>query len=530
MPFVDANELENGATLSTDLCVIGAGPAGLALARELNAGGLDIAIIESGGLSIDAQTQNLAVGSSVGVTYPPLQATRLRFFGGTSNHWAGNVKALDEIDFLERDWIPNSGWPLRRQDLDPFYVKAANLCGFPEKAYDLLEWQQIKGASPWNFEDQTVRSDVFRTVGHPRLRFGQSLRDEFADSKNITTYLNLNVKTLEQSTEDGRITGAQAVTLAGKDITLLAKKYVLATGGIENARLLLLSPGVSGNGLGNENDLVGRFFMEHLTIPDFCRLLVADQWADLGFYKSLETDAGSVWGTLNPSATSQRTEQFSNCRFQLSTITNTLNENIDAQGMKSLRSLTTGTPKNDDTEFLHHIANLIADVDIVADAMYQRFRYHPNYPLVSIEVVAIGEQIPNPDSRVTLGSRLDALGQREAVLDWQLTEQDNENVRRHARFLAQQFGVSKHGRLVQDFDEGVFDVVPPQPHIHHMGTTRMHDDPSKGVVDRNCRLHGSPNLYVAGSSVFPTVGNVNPTLTIMALAMRLATHLQETWA
>ena len=529
MPFVDARELDPDTTLEADVCIVGSGPAGMALATALDSGGQNILVLESGGLTIDAQTQSLAEGGSVGVPYPALNGTRLRYFGGTANHWGGNVKPLDPIDFEVRDWIPNSGWPLTARDMAPWYERAREFCDFPAEAYDRDHWERVKGAPAWPFEDDAIRSDVFHTVGFPHLRFGSSLRDRFASSTTITTCLHFNAMRLDQRAEDGAITSLEGSTLDGKSVRVQAGRYVLAAGGIENPRLMLLSPGVSGAGIGNDSGLVGRYFMEHLTIPRFCELVVSDPQTNIGFYKSIPAPWGEIWGTLNPSASQQAAERLTNCRFQLSTITNAFNVNMQSAGLRSLRHFAgeKGVADDGPDEFAWHLANVIADVDKVAGAAWQRLRNHPDYPLVSIEVVSIGEQIPNPDSRVLLGDDLDALGQRRAVLDWQLTEQDNQQVRDHARHLAQQLGRSRHGRLVEKFPAGVFEAVPPKPHIHHMGTTRMDSNPARGVVDADCRVHGTPNLYVAGSSVFPTVGNVNPTYTIMALSARLGAHLTE---
>jgi choline dehydrogenase-like flavoprotein len=169
------------------------------------------------------------------------------------------------------------------------------------------------------------------------------------------------------------------------------------------------------------------------------------------------------------------------------------------------------------------MANVIADIDEVASAGYYRLT-HRNYPLVSVQLVFIAEQTPNFHSRVFLGSERDALGVPYPVLDWRLASNDSEAVLRATQLLANQVGQAGLGRVALHFDS--FDATPPNPHIHHMGTTRMSETESGGVVDRNCRVHGVSNLFIAGSSVFPTSGNVNPTLTLLALAFRTADHLK----
>jgi choline dehydrogenase-like flavoprotein len=528
MPFVDIRTLPADSTIETDVCVIGSGPAGLAIATELATSRLKTALVESGDLSFDVATQALAAGTSIGVSYPDLSAVRQRFFGGTSNHWGGNVRMLDEQDFKERPWVPNSGWPFAAAVLAPYYARAATFCGFPDTAFDHDYWSREKRSRAWEFADRAVVSRVFHTVGAPHLRFGTSYREALRNALNVDVYLNANVTSIETEQNGKAVSRLGIQTLDGQSYGAKARVYVLAAGGIENARLLLLSPSPSTGTLGNGHDLVGRFFMEHLTVPEFCRFYPTDPDLPISYYRSLSREWGDIWGILSISERLQQEARIPNFRFQLTNVTNAFNENMSAAGMQSLRTIVGGLRNGSDNEDLGwHLANIIADIDEVAGAAYQRAVNHPDYPLVHIDVVAIGEQIPNPNSRVMLGDRLDAFGQRQAVLDWRLTEQDSESIRQSAAILARELGRSGLGRLTERFPPGVFAEVAPRPHIHHMGTTRMHADPAHGVVDADCRVHGVDNFYVAGSSVFPTVGNVNPTYTIIALAIRLSDHIRQ---
>jgi choline dehydrogenase-like flavoprotein len=325
------------------------------------------------------------------------------------------------------------------------------------------------------------------------------------------------------------VTGLKLRTLGGKAFRAHAKYFILATGGIENARLLLLSSARMATGLGNQHDLVGRFFMEHLTFPDFAKFYPSDPQLKLDFYKPAAFNRawGETWGILTFSEDSFQKERVSNIRFQVATVINRFNADMQREGMQSLQTLRQSLGKGLPNEFERHLANVIADIDLVANSAYVFLRHRPNYPLVYVHIVTIQEQVPNPHSRIFLGDEIDRLGQRRVVVDWRITDLDWAMVRRGAEVLGKALGIAGLGRLQDNLDRKELSAAFPKPHYHHMGTTRMHDDPKQGVVDANCRVHSLANLYVAGSSVFPTVGNVNPTFTLVALAIRLADHLKK---
>ncbi len=527
MAFVDTRSLADGEVIEADICVIGAGPAGLAIATAFDGDGTQVALLESGDIGLDEETQALAAGEVVGIPYPDLDVVRLRMLGGSTNHWGGNIRPLDAIDFEVRDWIPHSGWPFGLDALLPYYRLAAEFCGVPSEAFEIESQRSAVGSEPWNFADDAIASQVFQTVGGEARALGLYHEERLEESANITTYLFANVVDVVTDELATRVTELTIKTLNDKTLTARATHYVLAAGGIENPRILLLANKTKTAGLGNENDLVGRYFMEHLTSPDFAALFPSDPQLDFKFYKDFEADWGETWGILTLPEKTQRQAQLVNARFQAAKIVNEFNKNIDDPAMQSLaRLVNAGSRGRVPDDFGQHLANVIADIDDVAESGYYRLFHHPDYPLVSIDLVVISEQIPNPDSRVYLGDTTDRFGQRRCVLDWRLTEQDSAILGRISEEVQRQFGRSGLGRVRVRLPEGGYASINPHPHYHHMGTTRMDSDPRLGVVDANCRLHALPNLFVAGSSVFPTVGNVNPTLTIIALAYRLSDHLK----
>ena len=527
MPFVDARSLPSAETLTADICIVGAGAAGIALAHALTDAPLRVLLVESGGLDYDDETQRLYAGDVIGLPYRDLDIVRLRYFGGSTNHWGGNSRPLDPIDFETRPWMRHSGWPFELSDLASSYESARAFLGFPSDAFDAASWEDASRRPRLPLPPDAVETQIFQTVGPDRLRVGEAYREAIEKASNVTTLLNANVLEVVPADPPTRVESLRIATLAGTTLQVVARHVVLAVGGIETARLLLLSNAVAPRGLGNDHDLVGRFFSDHITIRATAEFYPADPHIALGYYDPRLHEGGEAWGVLRLADAEQRRHGLLNCRFQLSNETNAFNKHQDVPGFQSLRAI--GRSRDLD-DFGRHLANIIADVDDVAESAYWRAFHHPDYPIIKVDIVGIAEQEPNPDSRVALGAGTDRFGQRTATLDWRLGDLDSDSLTRSVDILGQHFGAAGLGRLRNVLPEGVFRTSTPGHHLHHMGTARMHQDPRHGVVNGDARVHGLENLFIAGSAVFPTYGNVNPTLTIIALAYRLADHLKELYA
>lgn len=529
MAFIDSRALPDGTLIERDLCVIGAGPAGIAIAREFMKGDRTVAIVESGDTGPDDGPQSLAGGEIARLPYPPLRQVRIRAFGGTTWHWGGNIRPLERIDFEKRDWVPDSGWPFGLDALEPYFERTRPVFELPENVFDEQVWQRVMGR-PWNTGPAggaAILSQLFHTLTGNGLFSGDLWLDPFTKSRSIEVYHHATAMEVSLNDAHGAVSEIPVRTANGRTLRFRARAYVLAAGGIETPRLLLLSNRQEPAGVGNRRDLVGRYFMEHLTVPDYARFYPSNPSLPLGYYLGVDRPWGETWGILRMSDREMRDHGLPNIRFQLATVTNEFNKDIDRPGLQSLRTLPGIQASPPDHDMGRHIANMIADIDQVADAAYYRLAHHPDYPVRHIELVHIGEQTPNRDSRVYLSGRRDRYGQPLVVLDWRVNRLDNEGAWRTAQRLKKGLAEAGLGRLELKFDEKVFAKVPPKPHFHHMGTTRMHPDPAHGVVDADCRVHGLGNLFVAGSSVFPTGGNANPTLTLTALAIRLADRLKK---
>ena len=259
--FVDAHEVPEGTILDTDVCIIGAGAAGITLAREFIDAPFRTSLLESGSLEYDEATQNFYRGRNVGRKYFELDACRLRYFGGTTNHWGGWCRPLDAIEFEDHDWAPYSGWPFGLEDLLPYYFRAQNVCQLGEYGYDNTYLQDHVGGKLLPLDEGQMVTEVIQLS--PPTRFGQIYRPTMQRARNVTTYLNANVTSIETGETQNEVTRSRVATLNGHKFWITAKYYILAAGGIENARLLLVSNKTRTAGLGNENDIVGRFFMDH---------------------------------------------------------------------------------------------------------------------------------------------------------------------------------------------------------------------------------------------------------------------------
>lgn len=516
--LIDANSVPDGTVLDCDLCIIGAGPAGMTVAHKLRDRNLSIVVLDSGLRDLDERAQRLNEGSSTGLEYYHLDSARLRMLGGSSNHWEGSCNDLDALDFAVRPWVEHSGWPIARSDLEPYYGVAHQYLQLGPYDYDLAAWGQRLGfaAPSW------LRDGLEGRVTHhsPPTRFGDVYGPDLDAATNVRVLLGATALGIRLG-EDRRTAEQIAVGRFGKEpIQVRAQRFILATGGIENARFLLL------NELGNEHDQVGRYFMEH---PYFRLLLLAPSQAFLSSYADLSRRLEGSGIRITPSIRFTedvlKREQFQNCRIAFETAT----RYEAAAGIESFHELRRGSKPTDET--LYHIGNLLLDLDMLAEATSRQVLGKQVIPTAKdVSLFSLGcmaEQLPNPLSRVMLGNNRDEFGQRRTRLDLQLSDADRIATGRFAKAISRTFGQVGIGR-VRNLVAERFAPWPPRRvtyGFHHMGTTRMSDDPKRGVVDKNLRLHGVSNVFVAGSSVFPTGGHVPPTLTIVALSLRLADHL-----
>lgn len=527
--LTDAREAPPRSTLEADVCIVGGGAAGITLARSLRGSGLSTVLLEGGGLHLEPDVQALYEGDVAGHPYFPLTACRLRMFGGTTNHWAGYCRPLEPVDFEQRPWIPHSGWPFGHRELAPYYPAAAALCEIHPARWQASFWAEASGRNTLGLREDVFRSGVYQR-SRP-TRFGEGYRQDLVESPEIRVLLHANATEILTNGAGDAVQRVRARTLAGETWWVESRAFVLACGGIENARLMLVSRSPAHpQGIGNGRDLVGRFFMDHPHLVDG-RFLPSDPHLDASFYTTQETAVGRFDGMLALREEVLRSERVQGFAITFDPMDRQPAEVLEAEnsrGMVSLKLLASYLRNGRLPEDLpSHLGRVLADVDDVAVAGWARVT-DPRREGTMYRVFLRSEQAPNPESRVLLGGGTDALGMPRVRLRWHLGESDLRTVQRAHELLAREVGRAGLGRVY--FPDDPVDRSWTKRLFggnHHMGTTRMHRLPEEGVVDAQCRVHDVANLYLAGSSVFPTCGYANPTLTLVALALRLGDHLRQ---
>jgi choline dehydrogenase-like flavoprotein len=502
---IDARNIENNSLIEGDICIVGSGAAGISMALEWLNTPYKVILLEGGGFEYEQAMQDLYKGKTTGQRYYPLDSARLHYFGGTTGHWAGFCSTFDPIDFKERDWVPHSGWPIKREDLDPYYSRAHKNLDLGPYDYNVKHWQdKDPELVPLPLDDKVVYNKIWQFS--PPTRFGTKYRDAIVKAPNIHLYTYANVTDITANENASAIKEVTVKNLAGKNHTVRAKQFIIACCSIQNARLLLASNKQAPKGLGNQNDNVGRYFMEHLEIKS------AEMWLT-------KPDALKLyqwnWGVKQRAelAISEDLQR----KYRILNGTASLMPLEIAKSQKPMIDLwSADTAKT----------NAIMREADKKDKTQKQFKSYKAF-----ELFTRIEQAPNPNSRVTLDTEKDALGVPRAMLHWELTPLEKHSLRGIYKIIGEQMGISAAGRVrLMDYLQDESDNTWPSftgGGWHHMGTTRMSDDPKKGVVDANCKVHGVANLYMAGASSYVTAAAPNPTLTLVALTIRLADHIKQ---
>lgn len=528
--FIDARAVETQG-FDTTVCIVGGGVAGITLALNLAKQKIDVCIVESGGLHADAATNDLYCGDNIGIPYAFDCNYRSRYFGGSSNCWGGWNRPFEELDFAARPWVPDSGWPITRDEIEVYYQRTHALLQLGPPNFDAHFWEaaiahpKVRRARL----DTTRISDSF-TQFSPPARMGKLYHQELEINPHIRVLLHANVINIASNNNADSATHVDVATLTGRNFTVHARYFVLAAGGIENARLLLASNNVQHAGLGNANDLVGRYFMDHprlqcgmvkLRKPFRGNKLYDIKHQDKSRIVFAHNTPVAAQFVLTPQAIAQ--EQVLHSRVWLRSVF--IGEDTDS--VAALHRFTQ-TYLYDAHMNLRPLPDLLAMLrDPFSAIGYSLARALPVPPLQrSLRYEVVAEPDPNPASRVVLSARKDALGMPRVAVNWQLGPLVQKTFERTLTIINEE--LTRVGMLDAILPE---QICPPDwdrnlvGTWHHMGTTRMHDSATHGVVDRNCKMHSINNCYVAGSSVFPTGGSNFPTMTLAALALRLADHL-----
>ena len=543
--LLDMAGLEDGQRLEADLCIIGAGAAGISLALQFIDQGLDVLLVESGGQRYEEDVQRMYAGSVANPKlHAPVDRFRRRQFGGSTVLWGGRCMPFDPIDFEQRSYVPHSGWPLTYDDLLPFYREANRICEAGAFAYTIGEaFDRPMKPMIEGFESTTFSTDHLERFSKP-TNFAACYGDALA-AANVRVLLHATATQFSFDDTGKTINEVRVRNLEGKTATVKARAFALATGGLEVPRLLLANRDVHANGIGNQNGLVGKYYMCHIggTLGRIKINRNSAVWHDY----DVADDATYCRRRFALEPEPQRQNEIGNFVARLHHP-----DIADPEHQAAILSLvylgslllpweyrTRAAGSVTLRQYGHHVLNVVSEPIAATRFAFKmltgRFLASRKIPSLVVPLKSnlfsldfLAEQMPNPDSRITLGNDTDALGLPQISLDWRYTRQDVETVKTAVRLLADDIQRCGLGTFAYDPDAVEDDMTRYGAYGgHHIGTARMGHDPKTSVVDPNCRVHGLSNLYIAGAAVFPTSSQANPTLTIVALALRLAGHLKE---
>ena len=501
MTITPATDLPPNAKLQADVVIMGSGPAGLTMAMELARAGVDALVLESGGLTTTKESRDLDTGAVVGQPFQfgdvpyGTEDMRIRALGGSSGHWAGMCRPLDDIDFRTRPWVTGSGWPINRAELEPWYRKAEATLKLGTTGWDPEPWYERCGTKAL-FGSERLNTTIYQFSAP--VRFGSDFADVLENEAGPRVILGATVVDAALNPASDRITQVTIRRADGATATATATlAFVLATGGLEVPRLLL-AWGQGSAGLANSSGLVGRGYLDHPhRAAGQVRASLGSNLPPLYGFADAPGDAAptKVWAGWSPTTEVQEAEGI-------------------GHGVAFLRFR-----DSPDSAKARPTGNTKAMGSLVAWGTSAK----ANHATVSVRC----EQAPTAASRVTLGTKLDPTGLPRLRVDWQPSAFDERTAQRTVELLAEEFGRAGIGRIEVQPRGNPFATIPVEIGCHPMGSARMSEDPKTGVVGPDLRSHDLANLYVCSSAVFPTSGAANPTLTIVALAHRLAAELAQ---
>ncbi|MFH1681347.1 MAG: GMC oxidoreductase [Candidatus Eisenbacteria bacterium] len=534
--MIDARDVASGALLTADICVVGAGACGTTLAAELDGGSRDVLLVESGGLGPDEETQSLYEIENAGYPIRENFMSRARYYGGSCNLWAGRNMLIEPIDCSARSRVPAGGWPIPYEEIASYHSRAGRALRLPPvEAFDEAAYSaRMSGDERALFAPGPLRPVISLWATKP-VRFGSAHKKRLRRSRGTRLLLHASVVHACLNREGTVVDSLEARTTGGKRIDIRAKTFVFACGGLENARLLLVTRERSGEAGAGRWDALGRFFMDHpRAVFGTVRLRKGNR---LPLIRGIPLRDGKVQFGVGLSEETQRNEgllnHYATLEAQYSAYVEQKYQTV-VQSMKVLlrRGYAGSRWKIGRAELpeIPGMIYLLTPKELMPHFVYRwtttlRRALNPESGGNNRVVVYFCEQPPDPESRVTLCDKKDALGVPRLRLHWRISPEVTRTLFRLQEILGDHLEKRGIGTLEPGEGEPRFSDAS-----HHLGTTRMADDPGRGVVDRDCRVHGIRNLYFAGGSIFPAAGHSSPTLTMIALTLRLADHLAGTGA
>ncbi len=511
----------------SQVCIVGAGIAGLVLATTLADSGMDVHLLEAGGPIPEERSQAIYLADMADALHTGATQGRFRTFGGSSTQWGGQLLPYPDDVFSPPPCVPSAPWPLWRSGLSPFYTRVEDLLGAGHLPFTADLFRFIgRTLPPALLSDPDIALRASKWAPFARRNLAQTLGKHALASPKVTVFFHANATELLLAPDGSRLSAVLVGNYHGQTFRFQADRYILAAGTIESSRLLLASRSVAAAGVGNDHDQVGRGFHDHLSYP--AALLTGPARAALlqWFAPVLDEDGVTHTAKLEASPALRRRLGLLNVMAHLS-----IEEPADS-GAAVVRSLLQSLQRGKLRAALADSLTRLpaASVDIVRlayDAHYNQRRFVSRAASVTLRIDS--EQPARAENRVRLSDDLDPLGQPRAIIDWRVSGEERRSLSTFALFLRDhllKMGVPPihwPAELNASDPEAPLDGITDT--YHPMGGTIMGTNPATSVVDPDLRLHGVDNLFVAGCGTFPAGGSSNPTFTLMALALRLAERL-----
>lgn len=516
--LIDLHDGPDEGPQRAETLIIGSGAVGLTMAVELARAGRQVVVLEAGGRAVDAQSQSYFKEAQCrGHELPGLHLGRFRALGGTTNFWGGRLLRFDPIVFGRRPWVSDAVWPITRQELEPHYERGYQLLGLAEHLSEDTVWKRLK-ISPPTFGDGL---EFFFSAWAPEPNFAVLFGPEIASSKNLQVLVNAPVVALELDQTGDRISGVVVRRADGAQRRILADRVILANGTIEIARLLKLALADGRLPPWHGNPWLGKGFADHIEcLGGMVTPLDRRRFHDL--FDNAYFDGVKYMPKLRLSGQAQREQKLFDVAAQF-VFNSQIKEHI-ANAKILVRSLLRGRFEG---QLLPSPRELLSVLRVAFPMVLRYLRYRRMYNPADqgIQLRLITEQYPSPESAVHLTGKCDALGVPTVELDWRIDGREIDSIATLGELIAHY--LERYRLATVQLDPALVARDPKflmggEDTYHHMGMARMANSPSEGVVDRNLKVFGTRNLFVAGAATYPTTGCANPTFTAIALGLRLA--------
>jgi choline dehydrogenase-like flavoprotein len=522
--LIDLHQFSSDTLPQADICIVGGGIAGLVLADSLKGSGLKVCLLEAGGLFLESRSQDLYAAEIIGHPHSGTTDGRFRMLGGSSTRWGGQILPLANHDFSQRSHVPESGWPIAPEDLEPYYAQVEEILGVNHLPFssDLLPYLPHSHSN--NFQ-HGLQMRFSKWAPFIRRNIARTLGRRLQGDPNIQIFYHANVSLIQLHPQGHKVDWVEAKTYEGRTIRFYANQFVICAGTIETCRILLMSNNVQMNGIGNHHDLVGRYFHDHLSMPA-ARILPQSRKA------FLERFSPYFLGQTRHTLKLESTAEYQSKKKSLNSMGHFVFEAPKDTAFSLIKQFLQQKQGQDKKQVsvpnLSLLPEELLDLSyLVWQASFRKRRWSPARADLILYIDC--EQQPNPHSRITISSRCDALGLPKTVVDWRWGEPERHAMQTYQKLFMEQWAAWEIGKLewLCNFEEDSDWMERIKDIYHPMGGTRMSLNDRHGVVNSDLRLHSVINLYVASCSIFPTGGSSNPTMTLMATTLRLATHLKR---